>query len=440
MASQRSSGPLTVLFLVVLIDMIGFTLVIPFLTYFIQDLATNDGFTDVGARDRWVGIVLASYTLGQFLLTPVLGAVSDSYGRRPVLILGLLSNTVFLIAFGLATSLWMALLARFLAGAGNGNIAVAKAYIGDISSREELPGRMGMIGASFGLGFMIGPMLGGILTDPAASFGGPFETQWWIDHPYFLPCLFASLLSSVSLALAIRLLPESLPADKRTRQEGPKEIGRLLTNLNSIMTMPAPVRGLVYTNSAFLLAFTMMHATFILFTAMPVADGGLGYDERMNGYIFAYVGLVGVIVQGGLIRKLSERYEAGSLMAIGIILTALGLGSIPYLKPTPLVIGLLVMTLIAAGNGLFQPTQSTMLTQESRAQGLDLGSVMGVQEGFGALSRIVGPILAAVIWSETVDGTGVWSYHTVFRVAGAIAILAFIIYRIPSKQGGIDHA
>ena len=160
----------------------------------------------------------------------------------------------------------------------------------------------------------------------------------------------------------------------------------------------------------------------------------------MNGYIFAYVGLVGVIVQGGLIRKLSERYEAGSLMAIGIILTALGLGSIPYLKPTPLVIGLLVMTLIAAGNGLFQPTQSTMLTQESRAQGLDLGSVMGVQEGFGALSRIVGPILAAVIWSETVDGTGVWSYHTVFRVAGAIAILAFIIYRIQSKEGGIDHA
>ena len=117
--------------MVVLIDMIGFTLVIPFLTYFIQDLAAGDGFTDVGARDRWVGIVLASYTLGQFLLTPFLGAISDAYGRRPVLILGLVSNTVFLVTFGLATSLWMALLARFLAGAGNGNIAVAKAYIGD---------------------------------------------------------------------------------------------------------------------------------------------------------------------------------------------------------------------------------------------------------------------------------------------------------------------
>ena len=183
--------------MVVLIDMIGFTLVIPFLTYFIQDLAAGDGFTDVGARDRWVGIVLASYTLGQFLLTPFLGAISDAYGRRPVLILGLVSNTVFLVAFGLATSLWMALLARFLAGAGNGNIAVAKAYIGDISTRAELPGRMGMIGASFGLGFMVGPMIGGILTDPATSFGGPFDTQWWSDHPYFLPCLFAALFRSL---------------------------------------------------------------------------------------------------------------------------------------------------------------------------------------------------------------------------------------------------
>ena len=110
MNEHGSRAPLTVLFKVVLIDMIGFTLVIPFLTYFIQDLAAGDGFTDVGARDRWVGIVLASYTLGQFLFTPFLGAISDAYGRRPVLILGLVSNTVFLVAFGLATSLWMALL------------------------------------------------------------------------------------------------------------------------------------------------------------------------------------------------------------------------------------------------------------------------------------------------------------------------------------------
>ena len=238
---------MTVLFMVVLIDMIGFTLVIPFLTYFIQDLAAGDGFTDVGARDRWVGIVLASYTLGQFLLTPFLGAISDAYGRRPVLILGLVSNTVFLVAFGLATSLWMALLARFLAGAGNGNIAVAKAYIGDISTRAELPGRMGMIGASFGLGFMVGPMIGGILTDPATSFGGPFDTQWWSDHPYFLPCLFAALLSLSSMILAIWLLPESLSPEARVKEKRDlKNFWEQLSNLSSITRMPPSIRKLVY--------------------------------------------------------------------------------------------------------------------------------------------------------------------------------------------------
>ncbi|HJM66323.1 MAG TPA: MFS transporter, partial [Candidatus Thalassarchaeaceae archaeon] len=116
--------------MVVLIDMIGFTLVIPFLTYFIQDLAESDGFLDIGSRDRWVGIVLACYTLGQFLFTPILGSLSDRFGRRPILMFGLISNTIFLISFGLASALWMAVLVRFLAGAGNGNIAVTRAYIG----------------------------------------------------------------------------------------------------------------------------------------------------------------------------------------------------------------------------------------------------------------------------------------------------------------------
>lgn len=427
MTRPNGAAPLTVLFLVVLIDMIGFTLVIPFLTYFVQDLATGDGFSDIGARDRWVGIVLASYTLGQFLFTPLLGSLSDRFGRRPILMLGLASNTVFLIIFGLASTLWMALIARFLAGAGNGNIAVTRAYIGDISDREQLPGRMGMIGAAFGLGFMIGPLLGGVLTDPAEGFGGPFATEWWTDHPYFLPCLFAAMLSLISLILASRILPESLPESERKTRPKSGGLRRVLSNLIGVRDLTPVVRRLILTNATFLLAFTMLHATFILFTAMPVEDGGLGYDERMNGYIFAYVGLVGVVVQGGLIRPLSKRFDVRLLMIVGTTLTAIGLGWIPYLEPTPLAVGLLVMTFIAAGNGLFQPSQSSMLTTEARDSGIDLGRAMGAQEGFGALSRIIGPILAAFIWAETVNGTGLWTYHTVFRVAGLIALMSVLI-------------
>jgi len=424
--NERS--PLLILFLVVLIDMIGFTLVIPFLTYFIQDLAEADGFLNAGSRDRWVGIVLAAYTLGQFLFTPILGSLSDKIGRRPILLFGLVANTVFLILFGLASALWMALLVRFLAGAGNGNIAVTKAYIGDISSSDQLPARMGMIGASFGLGFMIGPFIGGILTDPASSFGGPFANDWWEAHPYFLPCLFSGVLSAISFLLAIKMLPESLP--KEERKSGPQnELGfkKIINNLVGIKDLNPTVRKLIFVNASFLLAFTMMHTTFILFTAMPIDKGGLGYDERMNGYIFAFVGLIGVIVQGGLIRPLTKKYDVRNLMVLGIFLTAFGLGWIPYLNPTPFTIVLLAMTFIAAGNGLFQPTQSTLLTTEARGGNLDLGRVMGAQEGLGALSRIIGPIIAAFIWAETVEGVGLWTYHTVFRAAGLIAILGILI-------------
>ncbi len=425
---QTERSGMGILFLVVLIDLIGFTLVIPFLTYFIQDLASGDGFTDVGQRDLWVGIVLAAYTFGQFLFTPILGSLSDRIGRRPVIMFGLISNTIFFIAFGLAQALWFALIVRFLAGAGNGNIAVARAYIGDISTDEQLKARMGVIGAAFGLGFMIGPFIGGILTDPYTNFGGYFETSWWESHPYFLPCLFAGLLSLVSFILAIKQLPESHPLEARTstKREG-NYLKQLLGNLISVRDLSRPVQILILVNSIFLTSFTIMHTTFILFTGMPIESGGLGYDAKANGYIFAFVGLVGVLVQGGFMRsKMAQRLDSRKMMMFGILICGLGIGWIPYLSPEPFVIVLIPMAFIALGNGLFQPTQNTLLTLEAKSTSLDLGRVMGAQEGYGAMARIIGPIVAAFVWAETVDSPGKWDYHTVFRLSFFLAVLAII--------------
>ncbi len=427
MGGPQRSG-MGILFLVVLIDLIGFTLVIPFLTYFVQDLASGDGFTDVGQRDLWVGIVLAAYTFGQFLFTPILGSLSDRMGRRPIIMIGLLSNTRFFIAFGLAQSLWFALIVRFLAGAGNGNIAVARAYIGDVSTDAQLKGRMGMIGAAFGLGFMIGPFVGGVLTDPYTNFGGFFNTIWWENHPYFLPCLFAGLLSFISLILAIKQLPESLPAEKRnTSKNENSPLGRIIANLVSIRGLSRPVQILILVNAIFLTSFTIMHATFILFTGMSIEDGGLGFDARTNGYIFAFVGLVGVLVQGGFMRSsIAQNIDSRLMMVFGIIVCGLGIGWIPYLDPEPFIIVLIPMAFIALGNGLFQPTQNTLLTLEAKSASLDLGRVMGAQEGYGALARIIGPLLAAFVWAETVDNTGKLDYHTVFRLSFALAIVAVL--------------
>ena len=423
---KESPSGMGILFLVVLIDLIGLTLVIPFLTYFVQDLATGDGFTEIGQRDLWVGIMLAAYTFGQFLFTPILGALSDRMGRRPIIMFGLISNTIFFIAFGLSGSLWFALIVRFLAGAGNGNIAVARAYIGDISTPDQLKGRMGMIGAAFGLGFMIGPFLGGVLTDPYTNFGGIFLSPWWQSHPYFLPCLVAGVLSAVSFALAIRQLPESLPPESRTKVERKENfLKQISSNLVGIQDLSTPIRILIIVNSLFLVAFTIMHTTFILFTAMPVAQGGLGYDAKANGYIFAFVGLMGVLVQGGFMRSsLAERLDTRKMMVFGLLVCGLGLGWIPYLAPEPFVIVLLPMACIALGNGLFQPTQSTLVTLEARSTQSDLGRVMGAQEGYGALARILGPIIAAFVWAETVNGTGFWTYHTVFRLSCFLTVIA----------------
>ena len=127
--SGRKSSPMGILFLVVLIDMLGFTIVIPFLTYFIQDLASAEGIMEIGRRDLWVGIVISCYSLAQFIFTPILGSLSDNYGRRPIIILGLISNSIFFIVFGLSQSLSMALIARFLAGAIYLNIIVNKYYL-----------------------------------------------------------------------------------------------------------------------------------------------------------------------------------------------------------------------------------------------------------------------------------------------------------------------
>ena len=425
---EGEKSPMGILFLVVFIDMLGFTLVIPFLTYFIQDLASAEGIVDIGRRDLWVGVVISCYSIAQFIFTPILGALSDRYGRRPILIFGLISNSIFFIVFGLSESITMAIIARFLSGAGNGNIAVARAYIGDISEPNMISRRMGMIGAAFGLGFMIGPFIGGILSDPAATLGGPFETLFWVEHPYLLPCIFSSILSLISLSLAITRLPESLPAESRTISTGTPltKFSEIFTNILKVMKLPN-ISTLILANFLFMVGFSMMHGTFILFTAMEIENGGLGFDEMQNGWIFAFIGLLGVIVQGGLIGKLTDRFNMKGLMICGTFLSGLGIASLPYVPSNISWLVFVSSAALAIGNALFSPTQSSLLTFESNNAGYELGTVMGAQEGYGALARIIGPLLAAYIWSLTVEGVGLWTYHTCFIVAGFVFLLALLL-------------
>jgi MFS family permease len=427
-AVQRdaSKGALTVLFLVTMIDLIGFGIVIPFLTYLVEDLADSQGIIEVGI---WVGILMTSYSAAQFLFSPIWGSISDRIGRRPVLMIGLVGNTVFFTMFGLANTLMVALIARFLAGVFNGNIAVARAYIGDVSTSKQLATRMGLIGAAFGLGFTIGPFIGGELSDPASRWSY-FESTIFETYPYLLPCIAASVLSLFSLIVAYKNLPESLPVELRSKKSNVNLITRFKNSSKNIAStlFSGSISVVIWMTMLFVFGFTIMHAVFILYTGMDVGSGGLSFNEAQNGRIFAVIGIAGILTQGVLIGPLSRRFGSRKLLPISCLITGLGLTLIPYTEPEYAFLQLgLVSILIAVGNGIFQPSSSTILTTLAKDTGMELGVVMGAQESVSAFSRILGPLTGGFVWVLTVDKSAPFDYHTAFHLCGFLMILAAII-------------
>jgi len=432
-ANDASKGALLVLFLVTMIDMIGFGIIIPFLTYLVKDLAQAQDIAEIGL---WVGLLMTSYSAAQFLFSPFWGALSDRWGRRPVLMVGLVGNTVFFTAFGFSTTLLFALSMRFLAGVFNGNIAVARAYIGDVSTPQQLATRMGLIGAAFGLGFTIGPFIGGEFSSPALRWdlfvGTVFDT-----HPYLLPCVIASVLSTGSLVLAYFKLPESIDVEARSVQTEQRTWGKHMRSMaghSVTMLKTASIGAMIWVSMLFIFGFTVMHAVFILYTEMDVVSGGLGFTEQDNGRVFAMIGLLGILTQGALIGPLTRRFGTRRLIPVSILVTGIGLTALPYTQSSFVWLQLLlVCSCIAIGNGLFQPSSSTYLTRIARHEGYDLGAVMGAQESLGAFARILGPLSGGFVWELTVRGRFPWDYHTAFHLCGALMVIsALLTLRLPA--------
>tara|TARA_B100000212_G_scaffold67563_1_gene47132 strand:+ start:404 stop:1747 length:1344 start_codon:yes stop_codon:yes gene_type:complete len=423
---DAGKGALLVLFLVTMIDMIGFGIVIPFLTYLVEDLATENDVLDIGI---WVGLLMTSYSAAQFLFSPIWGGLSDRIGRRPVLMIGLLGNTVFFTMFGLANTLYMALIARFFAGVFNGNIAVARAYIGDVSTSTQLASRMGIIGAAFGLGFTVGPFLGGELSSPAERWdmfvGTIFET-----YPYLLPCIIASLLSIFSLLLAFWYLPESLTSDPRSKRSSQSWSVTMKLTASNVKRMLGTknIGSLMGVTFLYMFGFTVMHAVFILYTQMSPDQGGLGFSESDNGRIFALIGILGIVTQGGLIGPLTRRFGSLFILRFGLVLTGIGLVLIPYTSIEYVWFWMVTVTgFIAIGNGLFQPSSSAVLTTLARQDDYELGAVMGSQESISSFARILGPLTGGLVWTMTFERSGFFDYHTAFHVCGLLMLLGFVL-------------
>ena len=439
-ARDAGKGALLVLFLVTMIDLIGFGIVIPFLTYLVEDLTPANQTANIGL---WVGLLMTSYSAAQFLFAPFWGSLSDRIGRRPVLMVGLVGNTVFFTMFGLANTLIIAFIARFLAGVFNGNIAVARAYIGDVSTPQQLATRMGIIGAAFGLGFTFGPFIGGELSNPAARWD-LFQNTIFDTHPYLLPCAVASVLSIFSLLIAFRSLPESLPVESRSQKTPEpwlKDMMGIMKNSAS-MLRANNISLIIWVSMLFTFGFTIMHAVFILYTEMGAANGGLGFSEADNGRVFAMIGITGIVTQGFLIGPLSRRFGSRRLIPMASAITGLGLVLVPYTQAENAWAHVLVVAvLIAIGNGIFQPSSSTFLTRIAKSNGYELGIVMGAQESLGAFARILGPLTGGLVWTLTASRDWPFDYHTAFHLCGIMMLLASILaFRLPALDDDDDSS
>lgn len=385
-----------VIYLTIFLDLLGFGLILPQLQYY------ADHF---GASPFQVGLLMAIYSLMQFVMAPVWGQLSDRVGRRPILLVSIAGSIVAYVIFGLAQTVEVLFLSRFLAGITAANLAAAQAYLTDITPTEQRARAMGMIGAAFGVGFIVGPALGGVL----AGWGGN-------------PAIGAAgaLLALVNFVGAFLYLGESLPPELRRKTSG---VYRLpLADAASALKIPgiAPLAAVLFFT---VFAFSTLESTFVL---LAVRDYKL--TVQGVGWVFALVGVMAAIVQGGLIGPLTRRFGERRLLLTGLVLQAPCFWLLPEMPThTGLVI---VLAVTSVGNALGNPTMTSLLSKfapEDRR-----GEVFGVTQGLGSLARVLGPVWGG--WSFGALGSPA-PYHSSGVILALVALAAAWVVRDAPGSG-----
>lgn len=368
-------SPLIVIFTTVFIDLVGFGIVIPVLPFYAEGTAFN-------ATPRTVGLLFASYSIMQLIFSPILGGLSDKYGRRPVLFLSIIGTGIGFLVLGLATTVWMLFIGRILDGITGGNISTAQAYIADVTTEENRAKGMGLIGAAFGLGFIFGPAIGGILS------------HWGIHVPFF----FAAALCFANAILLFFTLPETVTADHPAKHSaaGGRSLGHVIASLKE-----PKLAFVLVIYFLFIVAFSIMTTSFSLYTMFR-----FGYDAQHTGYLFAYVGLIAVIIQGGLIGRLVKRFGEIPLVIFGAICFAISLFAVPFVGPAAGGLGALLIGggVFSMGNSLATPALTSLASKSvGPAQ---QGVVLGVTQSTASLARAVGPSLTALLISSSIAHLG----------------------------------
>ena len=393
---------LTVIFLTVFIYLLGFGIIIPIIPILSRDF---------GATATQTGLLMSLYSFMQFVFSPFWGKLSDQYGRRPILTFCLLGEAFSYILFAYARNLELLFVARALAGFFGASISTASAYISDVTEKNERSKGMALIGVAFGLGFMIGPALGGGL----AMWGQKISSEKHFDTQF--AALWVAGICFATFLFAYRFLQESLK-EKKSHQHKSNRFAVLGNYLKRKTVGP-----LIIVFALISLAMSSMEATLVLFSGQK-----FGWTIREVSFGFAYLGLVIVFTQGFLVRKLIPKFGERNVLRLGVILFALGMFGIA-LSPTIPILGF-TMTLLSIGNGLTNPSTlgSISLLTGSDEQGVTLG----LTQSMASLGRIIGPAMGGFIFQNiAIEGPFVNSG----LMASAAVIIVLVIYHSIPQAG-----
>jgi len=378
----------SILFLTIFIDLLGFGIVIPILPNYVKSMTTSNFL---------VGLMVTAFAFTQFFTTPVWGALSDKYGRRPIILASLMVSTVAYVVLSFATSLVILFMGRVLSGIGSGNISAAQAYISDITEPKDRAKSMGLIGAAFGLGFIFGPPIGGFLMH---DFG--FASIGW----------FCAGLCLINLALAYFMLPESLK-QRRDAKINVLPVREYRYALSLKLIPPIFLSYFIFTAGFFLfqLPSPMMWKEFY------------GYNDKNIGWIFMFIGISTAIVQGGLIGIFNKWFGERNLMLWGNILLGVSVMGIPFVpKEYFIPLELILLFGIAVGNGFVGPSSLSIVSQLAPRN--EQGTVMGIYQSVGSLARVFGPILGSSLYG--VDYRAPYLVALVVYGLNAVLVIVFL--------------
>ncbi|MBT5856532.1 MFS transporter [bacterium] len=348
---QSYAKPFLAVFAVVATELIGFGLIIPILPQIAFRYETNA---------LLLGMLLAAYSFAQFIATPILGSLSDKYGRKPILLISKAGTVLSYLIMAFAPNYWILLLSRLMDGTTGGNISVARAYLADITAPEDRAKGMAVIGMAFGTGFIIGPGLGGVL--------------FAVGKNHMVPALVAGAMSLLAFFLTAWLIKE--PQTRKDKANG----WRLFSSI-SILKKPK-IALICVSYLIYMMLFSGFETTFSLFTQVHY-----GFVEHQNSMLYFYLGLIALVVQGFIARRAFKNLVVGVVLGFSIAATSYGLLSILPTYPV-LIIGLAA---IALGIGLVNTHLPALLSNEV-PEG-ETGAIMGIYESFGSLSRIIGPLI-----------------------------------------------